>query len=185
MINFSRLLIAYFLMIIIYTFIEVYLQKRYNKGERGKTEKTFLLLILPFYVVIYFAPLENYLLDLTLNIYSIGAGLALFIAAVLIRVSAMNTLNKNFSIAIETKEDGKLVENGIYKLIRHPLYLAVMMMVMGSALIFNCVICWFFVALTFAGVLIRIKNEELFLIKQFPEYNAYIARSKKMIPFIY
>ncbi len=185
MINFSHLLIAYILMITAYTFVEVYLQKRYNKGERGKTEKTFLLLILPFYIVIYFAPLENYLLDLTLKFNTIIAGSVLFVAAVLIRVTAMHTLNRNFSITIEAKEDGKLVETGIYKLIRHPLYLAVMMMVGGSALIFNCIICCFFIALTFIGVLIRIKNEEAFLMKQFPEYSLYMVRSKKLIPFIF
>ncbi len=185
MITFQTVLIAYFLMITAYTFVEVYLQKRYNNGERAKTEKSFLLLILPFYMVIYFAPLENYLLNLTLHISSISIGMALFIAAVIIRVSAMNTLNKNFSIAIEAKNDGKLIETGIYKQIRHPLYLAVMLMVIGSALIFSCMVAWFFVALTFAGVIIRIRKEESFLMEQFPEYSAYMVRSKKMLPFIY
>lgn len=185
MINFQTVLIAYFLMITAYTFVEVYLQKRYNTGERAKTEKSFLLLILPFYIVIYFAPLENYLLNRSLHIYSISLGASLFVAAVFTRISAMSTLNKNFSIAIEAKNGGKLIETGIYKQIRHPLYLAVMMMVIGSALIFSCIIGWFFVALTFVGVIIRIRKEESFLIKQFPEYSAYMVRSKKMIPFIY
>lgn len=181
----SLLLIGYFVMVFIYSLIEVKLQRRFTQGKREKTEPAFLLLIIPFYLAIYLAPFEHYVLPRNPNWYLIATGYILFILAVFIRVNAMLTLRKNFSIAIETKQDGQLIQSGIYKYIRHPLYLATLIMVASSCLIFNCLISWLFVGLTTWGIILRIQKEEQFLMDQFRGYPDYCKSSRKLVPGIY
>jgi protein-S-isoprenylcysteine O-methyltransferase Ste14 len=112
-------------------------------------------------------------------------GSSFLIFGVILRILGLLTIKNNFSMKIEADSSNCLVQSGIYKYIRHPLYLAILIISLSGSIIFSCIFNWIIVALTFLGVLSRIKKEELFLSKQYPDYEDYKNKTKKLIPFVF
>jgi protein-S-isoprenylcysteine O-methyltransferase Ste14 len=112
---------------------------------------------------------------LALEIFSVGlGGWAIYV----MRVSKLN-------IFPDVLKGAELIEQGPYSLIRHPMYLAVLLFVLTllleSITILRAVI--FFVLL--ADLLIKIKHEEKLMRLKFASYSAYCKRTKKLLPYIY
>lgn len=89
----------------------------------------------------------------------------------------------NFNIYPQIKSKAKLITSGPFALVRHPMYLSLTLMMLGITL-FN------FHYQTLAGltlivIVISIKalKEEKLLIEKFPEYRAYMSRTKRVIPW--
>ena len=91
----------------------------------------------------------------------------------------------NVNIRPIVKDGGVLIISGPYKLIRHPMYTATLMVMI--ALIgeyYTHVRLAYFMALIIV-LLIKIQYEEKALINHFPAYVDYIKKSKRLIPYIY
>jgi protein-S-isoprenylcysteine O-methyltransferase Ste14 len=121
------------------------------------------------------------------GIYSslIISGFTVLIIGTAFRMIAIISLRNNFSMVIESKDTGHLVVTGIYKYIRHPMYLGVLLISISGSIMFSCLICWVLVIMTIIAILIRIKKEELFLSEHFNEYHDYAKNSFRLIPMIY
>lgn len=78
-----------------------------------------------------------------------------------------------------------LKTTGFYAIVRHPMYFTVLVLITGVILYFQAFysLVWIPAALIF--LLYKIKHEENFLKKKFPEYSEYMTRTKRIIPFIY
>jgi protein-S-isoprenylcysteine O-methyltransferase Ste14 len=82
------------------------------------------------------------------------------------------------------KEHAQLATNGLYRIIRHPMYASVMVLCLGIALSSGMVIKYLiFVALA-ALFHFKSRYEERYLRQKFPEYEAYAQRTGRIIPFI-
>lgn len=92
------------------------------------------------------------------------------------------TLGRSLSIMPEAR---RLVTQGPYRLIRHPLYLAEEIAVLGLFLQFRSAGTALILVAHFGFQLMRMKNEELVLAEAFPEYVAYTARTARLIPGVY
>lgn len=82
---------------------------------------------------------------------------------------------------------GQLITHGIYRYMRHPHYLAAILLFIGVSLFFRSIISLFF-AVFFAFATAReIKDEEEHLLNQYgAAYRAYMEKTKwKFIPMIY
>lgn len=80
----------------------------------------------------------------------------------------------------------RLVTNGVYGVIRHPSYLGLLIGSLGWALAFRSGAGLLLTALTIPPLLARIDAEERFLRMQFgDEYDAYRARTSRLIPGLY
>ena len=81
----------------------------------------------------------------------------------------------------------KLCTSGLYKYIRHPLYLFTFFWFFGVTLAFGSVVAFLFFELTLVPLtLMRIPFEEERLVKEFgDEYKEYQERTKKLVPFVY
>ncbi len=130
-------------------------------------------------------------LQLQKAVYNLGvinvAGLALFVIGVLLRVLSKRTLAKNYTYILHTAEHRKeLVKRGVYRFIRHPIYLAAVLYIMGAPMIFSSVY-GFLVTLAFIPcILYRIRIEEEVLIQEFGNaYLEYKKNTKKLIPYVY
>ncbi|HES59587.1 MAG: DUF1295 domain-containing protein [Bacteroidales bacterium] len=114
-------------------------------------------------------------------------GLILFAIGSLIMFWSRITIWDNFRLgAVEPKGNDKLIQKGLYKIIRHPTYLSVIINAFGlsflskSAIILILTICIIY-------LIIKIIPIEEILLKGFykNEFNDYKKSTKKLIPFIY
>ena len=112
----------------------------------------------------------------------------LFIAlGVTIRVMAVATLKKQFTVKVSIIEKHEMVETGIYRLIRHPAYLGHLASLLGIGLVLgNWVGLTALVMLPLAGILYRIHVEESALLGYFGSaYQEYASRTKRLLPGIW
>jgi protein-S-isoprenylcysteine O-methyltransferase Ste14 len=114
------------------------------------------------------------------------SGLILFVVGVGIRLAGKRALGKYYSYGLRVLPDHKLVTSGIYKYVRHPISLAVLVYDPGIPLIFSSLYGLLIVLGLIPLVLYRITIEERMLIQKFgDEYRDYMKRTKKLIPFLY
>jgi len=79
-----------------------------------------------------------------------------------------------------------LATNGVYGVIRHPSYLGLVVTSLGWALAFRSAVGVLLAALIIPPLLARIRSEERLLRAQFgSEYDAYCARTSRLIPGLY
>jgi protein-S-isoprenylcysteine O-methyltransferase Ste14 len=114
-----------------------------------------------------------------------ATGLALFTAGVLLYRVAGRNLGDALSPFIEPREAAPLVTHGLYRHVRHPIYLAEAMIAAGAPLTLGC--RWMLaVAAGAACVLaLRILREEEALARTFPDYPHYATKTKRLVPFVY
>ncbi|MBR3817118.1 MAG: isoprenylcysteine carboxylmethyltransferase family protein [Clostridia bacterium] len=94
--------------------------------------------------------------------------------------------NTYLSRTVEVQEGQKVIDTGLYGIIRHPMYTATVIMFMSVPLILGSV--YSFVIFLFYPVLIagRIKNEERLLERELSGYTEYKKKVRyRLIPFIW
>ena len=110
-------------------------------------------------------------------------GLALCAAGAAIRIAALRSLNEFFSAYVTLQPNHRLVQSGIYRSIRHPLYLSLLLAPVGVALVFKS---WLALPIQLLAVIFvaeRIGQEESLLAARFgDEWKNYRARTWKLIP---
>lgn len=95
-------------------------------------------------------------------------------------------LGRNWSISLELREQHALVTTGIYHRIRHPMYSSFFLLGIAQSLFLPN---WFAGLAGVAGTAVlfafRVRREEQLMVKQFgDEYRAYMANSKRLVPWI-
>lgn len=113
------------------------------------------------------------------------AGVILFTLGLLIAILARLELGNNWS-DIEAglvKQDHMLVNRGVYRYIRHPIYTGDLVMLLGFEL---CLNSWLVVAILVIAILTIYKaiGEEKVLAGTVTGYEAYRAQTKRFIPFV-
>lgn len=186
MITNSKIILIYFILIAIYGIMEMFLQLLFSKWKfRKSRDKGLILIMVPFYLSIYLAPIEHILIKNNLHFILIAVGFTILILGIILRILALLKLRENFSMVVESSDKNSLVVNGMYKYIRHPLYMASLFIAVSGCILFTCIITWIFFILTLISILKRIKIEETFLISRFAEYGDYMKKTYKLIPFLY
>ena len=114
-------------------------------------------------------------------------GLALLLAGIIIRWTAVYTLGKYFTGTVLIKEDHRLIRSGLYKHLRHPAYTGALLAHLGLGLAFSN---WFSLGLSsipfFIAALYRMHVEERALTEEFgEEYIGYSRGTKRLIPKLY
>ena len=94
--------------------------------------------------------------------------------------------NEYLSRIIEVQEGQKVVDTGLYGIVRHPMYLSTVILFLSIPLILNSIIS-FIIFLIYPIIIIkRIKNEEKVLEKELKGYKEYKKKVKyRLIPFIW
>ena len=99
-----------------------------------------------------------------------------------IAVYCLTHLGRSFSIMPEARG---LVTSGLYRYLRHPLYLAEMLAATGTVLQFLSVWTVLILAIQIAFQIRRMQNEEAVLSEIFSEYAAYKEKTARIIPGIF
>ena len=110
------------------------------------------------------------------------ASLLLIFGGVGYATYAVFHLGRSFSVMAEAR---RLVTDGPYEKIRHPLYVGEALSMFGLMLQFISPAAAMIVVVQLAFQLARMENEERVLSEMFPEYAAYASRTARVIPGIY
>ena len=94
--------------------------------------------------------------------------------------------NTYLSRTIEVQENQKVVDTGLYGIVRHPMYAATILLFLSMPLVLGSVIS-FVIFLVYPFIIAkRIKNEEEVLERELEGYTEYKKKVRyKMIPFVW
>lgn len=110
-----------------------------------------------------------------------GIGFALVLAGVVLTRTARKTLAQHFSIFLKADEDHELITAGVYGRIRHPLYTAELLLQLGAPLAACTPEALVFLPIAATLVGLRVATEERLLSARYPEYAAYVERTRRLI----
>lgn len=107
----------------------------------------------------------------------------IFGTIVLFNVMKQNTYG---SRAIEIQKNQKVIETGLYSVVRHPMYLAFSIIFCFSPLVLGSFYALIFALLMPILIAMRIRNEEQLLQKGLEGYKSYMRKVRyRLIPFIW
>jgi protein-S-isoprenylcysteine O-methyltransferase Ste14 len=113
-------------------------------------------------------------------------GIALFIAGASLRLWPVFVLGNRFSGLVAIQQGHRLVTTGIYGVIRNPSYAGLLLYCIGWSLTFRSAVGLILTAILVPPLIARIRSEEALLASYFgAEYEAYRARTARLIPGIY
>jgi len=114
------------------------------------------------------------------------AGVLLFAAAGMLRIWPVFVLKDRFSGLVAIQPGHQLVTTGLYGTIRHPSHLGPLVSSLGWGLAFRSGVGVALALLMIPPLLARIAAEERLLREEFgAAYEAYCARTSRLIPVIY
>lgn len=120
-----------------------------------------------------------------LRAITVAGGLALGALGLALAMAGLLRLGNNLSVFPHPKPNAALVQTGAYRVVRHPIYAGLIVGAVGWALLNASLVTLVYAGLLFAFFDIKSRREERQLARAFPEYDAYRARVRKLIPFIY
>ncbi len=115
------------------------------------------------------------------------AGTAVLFAGGVLRRVCFSSLGEYFKGAVVVSPDQPVIQSGPYRWIRHPSYTAGFMVLGGTGMALGN---WLSIALLFGAPCLvytfRIRAEESALLETIGEpYRLYMARTKRLIPFVF
>ena len=152
-------------------------------------EKTLLIfvgvgsLLLP--VLYLFTPLLAFA-DYRLPVFAPWLGTALMIAALWLFYRSHADLGKNWSVTLELHKGHQLIRRGIYRSIRHPMYLSIFLWGFSQGLLLrNWLAGWSALATFSVLYAVRTPREERMMIEFFgEEYLNYMRQTGRIFPRI-
>lgn len=115
----------------------------------------------------------------------IALGGPLVVAGGSIAVRAMIELGPNLTVLPRPRRKAVLVQTGPYARTRHPIYGGLIIAALGWALWRTSGLHLLLAAALAVYILAKARREEAFLEDRFPEYAAYRARTRRLIPRVF
>ena len=91
----------------------------------------------------------------------------------------------NFNIRPDIKENCELVTTGVYAYVRHPMYLSVLLSMLGVAVIYFTYYEFILFLLLLLTLLVKLFYEERMWRCYSEEYVKYMKKTKRLIPFVF
>lgn len=113
-----------------------------------------------------------------------GIGTTLLAVAVLLFWRSHTDLGRNWSPSLQIREGHTLVTDGVYRLIRHPMYASMWLWGTAQALLLqNWIAGWAGLVLFVPMYVLRVPREERMMLEQFGEaYREYRNRTGRVVP---
>lgn len=122
---------------------------------------------------------------IVLPVQVVWTGAVLFLLSYFLYAEVLRE-NTYLSRTVEVQEGQKVIDTGLYGIVRHPMYSATIVLFLSMPLVLGSVIS-FVIFLTYPVIITkRIRNEEEVLAKELEGYAAYQKKVKyKIIPFLW
>ena len=162
------------------------LRKRLNAKEKeGEQKQVLLYSALMFLAGLIIAGLNYRYNWITISTPVVIVSSIVFVIAYILYAEVLRE-NAYLSRTIEVQENQKVVDTGLYGIVRHPMYASTILLFLSMPLVLGSVIS-FVIFLVYPFIIAkRIKNEEEVLEKDLAGYSEYKKKVKyKVIPFIW
>ncbi|WP_245372584.1 protein-S-isoprenylcysteine O-methyltransferase [Rhizobium leguminosarum] len=125
--------------------------------------------------------------DYTAHLWAVVIGTILFCAAMWVFRRTHKQLGRNWSITLEIRQRHELICAGPYSLVRHPMYTSFLLMGLSQAFLLSNWVAGMAGLIGFAVLFfLRVDKEERMMLEVFgPQYHAYMAKTKRIIPYLY
>jgi len=162
------------------------LRKRLNAKEKEAEQKSVILFSsLMFISGFIVAGLDYRYQWLILPKWVVFVATAVFLFAYLLFAEVLRE-NPYLSRTIEVQENQKVIDTGLYGIVRHPMYTSTILLFLSMPLILGSFFSFLIFLIYPLIVVKRIKNEEEVLEKNLEGYPEYKKRVKyRLIPFIW
>ena len=162
------------------------LRKRLSaKEEQGEQKTVILLSSIMFLAAFVLAGLSFRFGWLLLPKWVSYAAAAVFLAGYILYAEVLRE-NTYLSRTVEVQEGQKVIDTGLYGIVRHPMYMSTFLIFLSMPLVLGSLIS-FIIMLCYIPIIgKRMKNEELVLEEGLEGYREYKQRVRyKVIPFIW
>ena len=162
------------------------LKKRLNAKEEEQEQKTVIALSgLMFLAAFIVAGLNFRFQWIVLPAWAVWIGVGVFLAAYLMYAEVLRE-NTYLSRTVEVQENQKVIDTGLYGIVRHPMYSVTLFLFLSMGIVLGSPISVAILLLYIPIIALRMKSEEQVLEKGLDGYKAYKTRVKyKVIPFIW
>lgn len=162
------------------------LKSRLNAKEKQKEQS----LVVKLSGLMFFFGFVVAGLDFRFNWFALPKGVAvaggvIFLFAYILYGEVLRE-NTYLSRTIEVKENQRVIDKGLYGIVRHPMYSATLLLFLSMPIVLGSIYS-FIIFLSYPFIIIkRIKGEEEFLKRELAGYSEYTQRVKyRLIPFVW
>lgn len=162
------------------------LQKRLNSKEKESTQKGVVGLSAVIFLLGFISAglCKRFGLMMVSSFVSILMTL-IFLAGYVMYAEVLRE-NTYLSRTVEVQQGQKVIDTGLYGIVRHPMYSATVIMFLSMPLILGALISFFIFLLYPVAIAFRIKNEEEVLKQGLAGYTEYTQKVRyRLIPFIW
>ncbi len=162
------------------------LEKRMQLKEKEKPQRIFIAAAVPLYLLTFIIPG----LDFRFGISRVPVWL-IIIAATIVSLSylmfmAVLAQNSFASRVVEIQEGQRVIQTGLYSVVRHPMYLSAILLYSATSLTLGSYPALIPTAFIAAILVMRIKNEEKILREGLPGYIEYTQKTRfRLVPFVW
>lgn len=162
------------------------LRKRLNAKEEEKEQKTVVALSGLLFIAAFVVAGLNWRFQwCVLPDWAVWVAAVLFLLCYLLYAEVLRE-NTYLSRTIEVQENQKVIDTGLYGIVRHPMYMATTVLFLSMPLVLASPISFLIMLLYLPLIARRIKNEEKVLEDGLAGYKEYKQRVKyKVLPFIW
>lgn len=162
------------------------LKKRLNAKEDEKEQKTVIMLSSIMFIAAFIVAGLNFRFK-----WIVLPDMVAYVAAVLFLISYAlyaEVIRENafLSRTVEVQENQKVIDTGLYGIVRHPMYMATLILFLSMPLILGSIISFVIMLVYIPIIAKRIRNEEKVLEEGLEGYSDYKKKVKnKVIPLIW
>ena len=162
------------------------LRKRLKAGEEQAEQKTVILLSgLMFAAAFITAGLNARFGWIVLPAWVSIAAAVIFLAGYLLYAEVLRE-NTYLSRTVEVQENQKVIDTGLYGIVRHPMYMSTLLLFLAMPLVLGSVISFAVMLFYIPIIAKRIRNEEQVLEKGLAGYREYERKVRyRLIPFLW
>lgn len=162
------------------------LRKRLNAKEEQQEQKTVVICSGLLFVAAFVTAGLNWRFHwIALPVWTVVLATLLFLLAYILYAEVLRE-NTYLSRTIEVQEGQKVIDSGLYGIVRHPMYMATTLLFLSMPLVLGSPLSFLIMLLYLPLIAKRIRNEEAVLEKGLKGYTDYKRRVRyRIIPFVW
>lgn len=162
------------------------LQKRLNAKEEQNEQKAVVALSgVMFLAAFLVAGLNRRFGWLHVPTWAVWVAAGVFLLAYVMYAEVLRE-NVYLSRTVEVQQDQKVIDTGLYGVVRHPMYAATLLLFLSMGIILDSPLSFLITLFYIPIIAVRMKNEEQVLTEGLPGYREYKAKVKyRVIPFVW